>query len=476
MKKNEAIFLVLILLLSALLSLSMLTRGHLWGDDFASYLMQAKSLLNGTPREFVAHNTFTIEHSSYPPGPIAYPWGFPILLAPVLAIFGMKLLALKGLNTILFLLFLGVFHRLAKTRLVPRWSLFLTAILAFNPALLQAHDQILADIPFLFFSTLALLLVEMKSKRTWLIGLVIFAAFSLRTNGLLLLAPLAVAQIQQFRSWTEAKKNWRQLATPYVVFGLLAVLWSVLLPGGQESYFSHFSMFTFERWLSNAWFYLRLPADLFKEVWLGPAFFWLLAILFFVGVIFNFKKNLPLLAYLVVSLGLFITWPETQGLRFIYPLAPIWVLIAAEGWKAAAEKLPAQKMSVARWIGLGAAGLLIVFSVTASAQIGITNLRNGRDINGPFDVYSQQMFEFIREQTPSDSVVIFFRPRAMRLLSGRDSFVSTECERLPLGDYLALSKKADDSLQLPEGDAQGCGLSLMPVFENRRFIVFRLSQ
>ena len=115
-------------------------------------------------------------------------------------------------------------------------------------------------------------------------------------------------------------------------------------------------------------------------------------------------------------------------------------------------------------------------TVAASAQIGASNLRNGRDINGPFDVYSQEMFAFIREETPPDSVVIFFRPRAMRLLGERDSFLSTECARLPMGDYLALSKKADDSLQIPENQIQGCGLSLTSVFENRRFIVFRLSQ
>ncbi len=476
MKRNEALFLISIPLISTLLSLSMLTHGHLWWDDFASYILQAQSLLHGTPSEFVAHNAFTIQQSSYPPGPIAYPWGFPILLTPLLAIFGMKLLALKGLNTIFFLLFLVAFYQLAKTRLAPVWSLFLTAILAFNPVLLQAHDLILSDIPFLFFSALTLLLIEKNVKQTWSIGLVIFVAFSLRTNGLLLLAPLAVAQIQQFHSWVEARKDWARIVVPYVSFAVLAGSLALLLPGGQESYFSHFSMFTVERWLANAVYYLRLPADLFNGIWLGPVFFWLWVLSFFAGVIFNFKRDLPLLTYLVVSLGLFITWPETQGLRFLYPLVPIGALIAAEGWKSAAERLPAAGTFVARWAGFGSVGLLILLSLTASAQIGMSNLRNGRDINGPFDVYSQEMFAFIREGTPPDSVVIFFRPRAMRLLGERDSFLSTECARLPMGDYLVLSKKADDSLQIPENQIQGCGLSLTSVFENRRFIVFRLTQ
>jgi hypothetical protein len=388
----------------------------------------------------------------------------------------MRLLALKGLNTIFFLLFLIVFHQLARTRLAPAWSLALTATLAFNPVLLQAHDLILSDIPFLFFSTLALVLIEKNKKQPWLVGLVIFVAFSLRTNGLLLLAPLAVAQIQQAGSWAEARKNWTGIAPPYVVFAALAGLLALLLPGGQESYFSHFSMFTVERWAANAVFYLRLPMDLFKDLWLGPVFFWLWALSFFAGVLFHFKRDLPLLAYLAVSLGLFVTWPETQGLRFLYPLAPIGALVAAEGWKSAAERFSAGGTPMARWASLVAAGLLIVVSLAASAQIGASNLRGGRVINGPFDAYSAEMFAFIRDETLPDSVVVFFRPRAMRLLGERDSFLSTECARLPMGDYLSLSKKADDSLQIPEDQIQGCGLSLTPVFENRRFIVYRIGR
>ena len=99
-------WLVLILLVSTLLSITSFTRGHVWWDDFASYIMQAQSLLHGTPADFVAHNRFTIENSSYPPGPVAYPWGFPALLAPFVAIFGLKISGLKLLNTFFFLCFL----------------------------------------------------------------------------------------------------------------------------------------------------------------------------------------------------------------------------------------------------------------------------------------------------------------------------------------------------------------------------------
>ncbi len=474
MKKTESIVLAVILILSAILGIALLTRGHLWWDDFASYIMQAQSLLRGTPQEFIAHNTFTVENSSVPPGPVAYPWGLPVLLAPVLAIFGLKVLALKAINTIFFLLFLIVFYQLARLRLPVSWSLFLTATLAFNPALLAAHDLILSDIPFLFFSTLAILLIESGDKRPWLTGGVIFVAFTLRTNGLLLLAPLAVAQILQFRTWNEARKKWREIVAPYFAFGILIALLYLFLPSGQESHFSHYATLTLGHIWANALFYLRLPAEFFKDIPFGGMFFALAVISFLIGIFSSFRKNLVALTYIVTTLGLYITWPETQGLRFLFPILPLWLLIAAHGWQGLAEKLSARVTPFARWTGLVAAGALIVLSLVGSAQSGISNLRNGREINGPFDPLSSEMFAFIREQTPPDSVIVFFRPRVMRLLTGRDSFLSLECERIPLGDYLAISKKADDNLQIPAEQLATCHLPLAPVFENRRFIVYRV--
>ena len=476
MKKTEIIALAIILILSAILSISSLTRGHLWWDDFASYIMQAQSLLRGTPQEFIEHNAFTIVNSTVSPGPVAYPWGFPVLLAPVLTIFGLKVLALKAINTIFFQLFLISFQRLARIRLPVSWSLFLTAILAFNPALLAAHDLILSDIPFLFFSTLAILFIVSENRITFLTGMIIFAAFAIRTNGLLLLVPLAVAQTLQFRAWSEARKNWRVIVAPYFAFGVLIALLYLLLPSGQESYVNHFASLTFSQIWANALYYLSLPAELFKEVPYGGVFFALSVILFLVGIITSPRKNWVVVSYILVTLGLYITWPETQGLRFIYPILPLGLLIAADGWQGLPEKLSDRFKPLARWAGLGVAGALIILSLVASTQSGISNLQNGREINGPFDPLSSEMFAFIREQTPPDSVIVFFRPRVMRLLAERDSFLSLDCERIPLGDYLAISKKADDNLQIPAGQLAACHLPLNPVFENRRFIVYRVAE
>jgi hypothetical protein len=471
--------LAIITLLSVLLSYTLLTRGHVWWDDFASYIMQAQSLLHGDTAEFTQRNAFTIQESSYPIGPIAYPWGYPALLAPALYFFGLKVLALKLVNTLTYSLFLILFYRLARLRLTENWSLLLTALLAFNPTLLFAHDYILSDIPFLLFSTLALLLIDGWSSNRrqtahqdyLMIGVSIFAAFSIRTNGILLLAPLAIAQFTQL-GFQGLRKNWLTVLLPYFVFALLAGVLTFLLPGGQESYFTHFSMFTLERFIGNVIYYLKLPAALFDYIPLGIAFFIFTAILFFVGAGATWRRNLHLLAYIVLTLLLFMLWPETQGIRFIFPILPLFILIASQGAIWLGGKF-SQPVFIKAAFGIWLAMTMLSFSV--SAWSGWTNLQSGREINGPFDPISMDMFEFIRKQTPPDSIIIFFKPRAMRLFTDRDSFMTENCESLTKGDYLVIHEKQGGNGQLTQQAAEACGVPLESVFNNKRFTVYKIS-
>src|SRR6185369_17007682 len=98
--------LIFIILLSIAIGSATLTRGHEWGDDFASYIMQAQSILDGKANEFIQRNTFTVFESSFQIGPIAYPWGYPLLLTPVIILKGIHALALKLPGLFLFAGFL----------------------------------------------------------------------------------------------------------------------------------------------------------------------------------------------------------------------------------------------------------------------------------------------------------------------------------------------------------------------------------
>ena len=485
MKKKTWFILTLIVLVSGAISVCLLTRGQTWLDDWAGYLMQAKSILGGNMADVVRQNSFAVAQSSYPPGPAAYPWGFPLLLAPVYAVFGMNALAFQLVNTLCYALFLVVLFALARTRLGEAGALALTAALALNPALLGAHDQILSDIPFLLFSTCAIYLIDrsLRGKASvWLslaTGAAIFAASFTRTNGILLLVPLVAAQA--IRLWPE-RKNTAFLRTqlksslvPYLAFGVLFAAQALVFPNGQDSYLSHFSMFNLQHLWDNVLYYITLPAATFDQLPGGAFFYPLLLVFVPVSALKRGSRDLPIHLYSLATVGLFVVWPERQGLRFIFPVLPFLFLFGFEGMQLAISQVAKDWQSYGRvvvwtfWLSLAIASLWV--SLAAARD----NLAGERAINGPFDPISAQMFKFIREETPAESVIIFFKPRSMELFTGRNAFMTERCADLNKGDYLALSEKVGNNGQIAPDAVDSCtGVKLTEVFNNKRFVVYKI--
>jgi hypothetical protein len=109
-----------------------------------------------------------------------------------------------------------------------------------------------------------------------------------------------------------------------------------------------------------------------------------------------------------------------------------------------------------------------------SATRAYNNVRNGRNINGPFDPVSSEVYSYIKEETAPDSILIFFKPRAMRLMTDHDTLMINQCEGLFKGDYVILSKKVGENNQIPPERIDSCNLPLDNVFENRRFIIYKI--
>ena len=244
------LWLVVIILLSLAISSSTLTRGHEWGDDFASYIMQAKSILNGNPSEFIERNTFTIFESSFQIGPVAYPWGYPLILTPVLMLKGVHPLTLKLPGLFFFAGFLICLYLLIKDRLTWTESLLLVSLFAFNPTLVKFTDYILSDIPFLFFIFLGLYLTTKLKPSTFnsmVLGVIIFSAFFIRTTGIILLASfLAYQAICFFRQKETRKTIVINSVLVIISFGSLWIITSLIFPNGQGSYFRQLMELTTE--------------------------------------------------------------------------------------------------------------------------------------------------------------------------------------------------------------------------------------
>lgn len=318
-------------------------------------------------------------------------------------------------------------------------------------------------------------------------GAAIFAASFVRTNGILLLIPLALMQLIQLWPQRLDKASLfpalKSASIPYLTFGVLFVAQALIFPNGQDSYLSHFSMFSLQGLWDNFLYYLWLPSWTFREIPLGAALYPLLLVFVVISAVHTLRarwrrsRDLPIHAFSLATVAVFILWPERQGLRFIYPILPFLLLFAFDGMKLAAARLQAGWRKPAGRVLTGFWLLLIVVSFGVSFSYARDNLSADRAINGPFDPVSAQMFAFLREKTPSQSVVIFFKPRALRLFTDRNAFMTDRCADLPKGDYLALSEKAGDNGQIaPEAISSCTEVKLEEVFDNRRFTVYKINK
>jgi len=478
---------------SAFLAYINFTNGHNWGDDFAAYVMQAKGLADGSPRAPVAANSFTNQHSSRPLGPDAYPWGYPLLLAAAYRFYGLNLAAMKALNIPFFAVFLLASYLLFRPRLSRPVALLGVGLLAFNPTLLVFQDNVLSDVPFLAVATVVLLLIDaaVSRGRTLLspvadaavIGLGAFVAVMIRTQGIVLLPSLLVAQIVAHRRRgphepAAASSSWLVRSLPYAAFGILYLLPGLFLPIGGAYRFSSMAGASLKTVTSSLLYYAALPADAFEWTPCGPIIYGCTLPFCLAGLAARGRHDAALIAYGLCTLCLVVAWPDRQGLRFLFPLMPVYVYFACHGVMTAgcflASASQARKKRLAH---LCLAAMVLVF-VAAAVEVGSRNIALGRKAPGPFDAVSADMFHAVTSQTEPDSVLVFFKPRAMTLLTGRRSIMIDDAAQLDRGNYLVWHKSKTltgyDQLS-PELLASFAAAGrLQSMYDNAGFTLYRL--
>jgi hypothetical protein len=474
---------VVVIVLSMVLGFSMFTRGHEWGDDWASYVMQAQSILDGKTDEFVERNAFTIFESSVQIGPVAYPWGYPLMLAPALMLRGVHALTLKLPGLFFFAGFLVCLYLLTKDRFTRTESLLFVSLFAFNPMLVGYLDYILSDIPFLFFSTLALMMMTRQrdggARSQGLLGGAIFLAFSVRTTGILLLAGFLVAEfLNVLKNRMNRETVLLNLRRPLIVCGVFGLLWVVyllLFPGGEESYFAQYQSFQVKTAIGFVGAYFRLFHHFF-----GASIFWrnlyyVLFTFFLIGLWVRRRDDTVFIVVYVLWMLLLITWPFWQGERFIFPLLPIFIYFTFWGMKTVAAKIPQKLQQAGQWMSNAFWLVIIGMFFFQSVNMAYVNLRDDRSIGGPFDPFSRDMYDFVKQETPPDSVIIFFKPRAFHLFTERNSIMALECERLQIADYVVTHKTWEYS-QIPPDEVDECPTPVTPLFENARYIVYEIQK
>jgi len=471
---------------------------HDWGDDFAQYIHQAKNIVQGKPQ---AETGFVYSQENYI-GPTAYPSGFPLLLAPVYALFGNSIKAFTVYISLFYFILALIALSFYRKHFSAAGALVLTIILIYNPQFILFKEEVMSDIPFTVFLLIAFL-VYPKVKRDDYRGIFLFGFLAgflvmIRSVGAVLLVAIAIDQVlEMVRQRKRAKllneekiPFYKLIDFPLLLFGIPVIVYFLFnsfifrIPSGGSLhdyllfYYSGDFISTIpanlEQYVEVFRFAYTPAVGAFRFIALITGAVILTMTLF--GMIAKFSSRMGVTdIFFILYVFILLVFPNNySAYRLLIPVGFLLLYYAALGFKSLKVRY-IQRSKVKIWT-LGVIMVLLFLP-------GIIRITLGRNttLDGPQQKASQQAFTFIAEQIPDTSVIVFFKPRALVLYTGKHGFadpftddptsVHTQLTQAS-ADYILIHR--DYTRETMKRYLRMLKSRALPVWENRKFKLYRI--
>ena len=489
-KPNSKIYYIILLaiILSVFLINSISFReGHNWGGDFPQYIAQAKSLNDGTIDKLLENCTFRYEKSdSVLLAPKLYPWGFPILLAPIYHLFGFNIFAMKFFVNLFFLFSIATIFLVLKGKINNIQNILIIAIIAYNPYFFHFKEHILSDIPFLFFSLFSIFLIQqfiIKKKfllneifSYLLIGIFMFISYSIRVNGIILLPCLFLAQIIEYKySIKECSRKYLTVLKyliPYIAFSVFILIIGMILPKGS-TYDDYFALITLKGIFLNVIYYAKLLSHFFSTlIPKSGKIIYLITIPFVIlGLSEKIKKDYLYFAFSIFTVCIYILSPGRDGLRYLFPIIPFYLYFIFVGINKLNFILSNKDIKIDLGLMIGIP-LIVIFFLTISVDIYKQYNMKDNIMPGPHQKDSIELFNYISSNTNKDSIIIFNKPRVMTLYTNRKSARITNFDKIieSDADYIVCRQNSQVDLEMQKN-----GQRVDKIFVNNTFNFYQLN-
>ena len=420
---------LLLLAAYAVIGAATLTGSHVWGDDWAQYVLHARNIVTGAA---YGDTGYVFNPDAPYVGPPAYPPGLPLLIAPVIAVLGVDVVALKAVCFLCFLVMLPIAYG-ALARAFDRPAAFAAiALFALHEHVWALRQQINSEAPYILFSMLVLW--HASRNRTdpaargapadgAIAGALVYAAIACRSIGVALVpALLLYAWAHRNRpSWYVAFLG--SLVVPFVLQRSLLVAPATysgeLIVPGLQLIVSNLTLY----W-SAARDFVPMPAGFLSHIALGAVVAAACAGAWCVtascvasagGRSFRSRAAcVPLpVWYLLAYMSALALASIGPGQRYLLPVVPIVVALAAVG----AGRL-ARRASRPRAVAFALASCVAAYYVYLHGSA-----RVWREDELATCAQCRDLYAFVQAYTPPDSVIAFAKPRALALYAGRPAWI-----------------------------------------------------
>ena len=444
----------------ALLAIMMHRNGHTQGDDFALYLRQAQGILGWNVGEVVNDNRFAFEMSDGNFSPLAYPWGWPMVLAPFVFVWDLDYDRLKLVQVAAFCFWLVLMHGIVRRRIGWVYAIAVIAVLGTSPILLGHTDQLLSEFPHLAAVALVIWWYDWMRRRSDLLdasllhlavaGVLVMVAYNMRREGIVLLGVIGAMQLvdaaRSNERWTDLRgsvsallRHWRQVLTPYGAFSGSVVIVQLLLPNDLFPDNGNSAGFLDDR-------FREYPANLSEQLGLGerPWVGLIVLALALVGAVIGVRKrptlDLPILLLpILTAFAIGTHFREVK--RYWYQVTP-WVLFFAMVAIAAIAAVAFKRRAALAVAAALVPALLLLVGHGLVLRGDISDVRDFNNADrvqwGPANPAVAAVFDAVDEYTDDDDVVAYYRARTMTLVTDRRSFQSGRLDHIAENaDYFA---------------------------------------
>jgi 4-amino-4-deoxy-L-arabinose transferase-like glycosyltransferase len=413
------------------------------GGDSAHYVLLAESLLrSGDGYADTMAPGDPVPHTKYPPG-------YPLMLAPLIALFGRNIPLLKLLSVVLTACSVFVFTRFSKRRVDRRLWLVLCLAFALNPVVVDYSRWILSEAAFLFVTLLAFLFLEKSQDeeplgRSFWFGLAaIVAAYYIRSIGVVFLVAGTLFYL--------IRRRWREFLWYNVVGAGLSLPWFIrnqVVGGTATPYIEQFllqSVYDPEAGYHDLWGMLgRVGTNLWiyaaREMprvlagsdgpWIGHSSLKILSLalcgLAVVGFARTVRRRLGVAEiYFALSCLAIVLFEEVvSDVRYLVPLVPLVLVYICEGVTTVARRvtsLDPTVPAVATFALIGTLGLLSQLQAIPENVEMLRRYARGDRYAGYHPAWRSffEASDWLAANTPTDAVVTVRKPRLVHLWTGR---------------------------------------------------------
>ena len=503
-----------------LLCRSMQEQGHGWGDDFALYVDQARALTDGSVADVTSLTRYALDNSAYNTfSAYVYPWVFPILLAPIVALRGIDYSALKLVGTLSFVVALFFLHRIVRHRAGDAAALAVMLAVGFNNVYIGYSDAVLSDLTFVAIVLITLWWIDRmirtgtlfgEARRPLIVlGLLAAAAFNTRREGSALVLAIAVAQLANWRTARDvaerSARRWRHVAAialvPYVAFAVATVALLAALPGQPYPRFDSSGGSGLHNLAFNLKWY-RLPlAEVLGLKDIGPTqlsllgshslaelVFWSFVVAVLIGAAWRLIYAAATDAHLVgalAGLALVLLSPPFREQRYLLSVVPLMMYFAWQGLRAVGSAMAFLGGSVARG---GRPAARMVPALLATAAISVLAVAVGTDTWRAFEYHReydyvewgpdhpvvQEAFAAVLAYTDARDVIAFFQARTLNLYTRRKAIQGNSEQMMTERADWYLMARDSDYIQTNLSDERAAQLGFVKMWENSRFVLWRI--